>query len=322
MGMKRFRKFALLLMICICTIVVPSALAQDTFGLTDADFAYWTSAVETSAAFNTISYDYTFRVDVSGLDPSGDITIWVGGSGQIGEQDGAPAFSMTAVGELISGSETLPIDMEVRFVGDSIYLNLGDGSGWIGGPAEELLSGFGDMLGGALPFDPEALAEGDMSGMEDMMAMPGMMDAMMALSTLQPSDFIAMSREMDMSGKAHFVINFLIADLLTSDAFAPLLAMGLAQGMGAETSGMTQQEMQQMSMMVGMLFSDLTLTYEQFISTSTNLVERGVLTLNFPLPAMLTGGANASINLEMAVDLSGYNEPISVKAPETFQSMM
>lgn len=320
--MKISRIAALLLVLLVGIAIVPAALAQDTLGLSDADFAYWTESIAQSASFETISYDYNFRLDVAGVDPSGNITIWVAGGGQIGEMDGVPMFSMTAVGELIGGGETLPVDMEVRFVGDSIYLNLGDGSGWIGGPAEELLSGFGDMLGGALPFDPEALAEGDMSGMEDMMAMPGMMDAMMALSSLQASDFVAVSREMDMGGQAHFVINFLIADLLTSDAFAPLLAMGMGQAMGAETSGMTQQEMQQMSMMVGMLFSDLTLTYEQFISTSTNLVERGVLSLNFPLPAMLTGSADASIVLEMSVDLSGYNAPISVEAPADFQSMM
>lgn len=319
--MKRFRLVALLLVLLVGIAVVPSALAQDTFGLSSADYDYWTSAVETSAAFNTISYDYTFRLDVSGLDPSGDVTIWVGGGGQIGEVDGVPMFSMTSVGELSGGGETLPINMEVRFIGDSIYINMGDGGGWIGGRVEELLSSITEMFG-TLPIDPDNLLEGDTSGMEDMMAMPGMMDAMMALSTLQPSEFITISREANMGGQAHFVINFLISDLLSSDAFAPLLSMGMAQGMGADASGMTQQEMQQMSMMVGMLFSDLTLTYEQFINTSTNLVERGVLTLNFPLPAMLTGGADASINMEMAVNLSGYNEPISVEAPESFQPMM
>jgi hypothetical protein len=319
--MKQFRLVALLLVLLVGIAVAPSALAQDTFGLSNADYAYWTSAVETSAAFNTISYDYTFRLDVSGLDSSSDVTISVSGGGQIGEMDGVPMFSMTSVGELTSGGETLPINMEVRFVGDSIYLNFGDGNGWVGGPAEDLLSSITEMFG-TLPIDPDNLLEGDTSGMEDMMAMPGMMDAMMALSTLQPSDFITISREANMGGQAHFVINFLISDLLSSDAFAPLLSMGMAQGMGADASGMTQQEMQQMSMMVGMLFSDLTLTYEQFINTSTDLVERGVLKLNFPLPAMLTGGADASINMEMAVNLSGYNEPISVEAPESFQPMM
>ncbi len=314
--MKQFRQVMLFLVLLVGLLIVPSALAQDTFGLSNADYAYWTNAVETSAAFNTLSYDYTFRFNVSGVD-SGDINIQVAGGGQIGEMNGVPMFSMTAVGEMTIGRDRTPIDMEVRTVGDLTYLELVKGSGWTGGTAEDFLSGFTEALGlSELPIDPESLFEGDMG---DMMAVPGMTDAIMALSMLQASDFIAISRKADMGGQAHFVIDLKIADLLSSDALSPLLGLGLAQGMGADASGMTDQEMRQMSMLIGMLFSDLTLTYEQFINTSTNLVERGVLTLNFPLPAMLTGGADTLIEMEMVVNLSGYNEPISVEAPKDFQ---
>jgi len=212
--------------------------------------------------------------------------------------------------------------MEVRTIDNMLYQSFG--SGWFGGTLEELFGSLFGLLGmgDALPIDPESLLEGgmdDMGGMEDLLAVPGLTDAVAALSTLQASDFITISRRADMGDQAHFVIDISIADLLSSDAVAPLLAASLAQGMGEDASSMTEQEMRQMGALIGALFMGLELTYEQFINTSTNLVERGVLTFNFPISSMLTGGPEASINMTMTVNLSGYNQPISVTAPETFQ---
>lgn len=320
--MKWFRVIALLLVLALGAALVPAALAQETFGLSDDDFALWTAANENSAAFDTISYAYTTDMTIAGLDPSGDFVMTVAGAGQIGTVDGVPLFSMTAVGTLGLGEDSQPFDMEVRMVGDMIFTTFNDENGWMGGSISEIFGQLGAFTGGALPIDPEALASGDLSGMEDMAAMPGMMEAMMGLSSLDPAEFIAISRPENMDGQAHFVIDIGVGELLTSDAFAPLLAMGAGQALGTGTGEMTEEEMEGMAMMVGMLFTDLELTYEQFISTETTLVQRGVLTLDFPLPSMITGGAEATINLVLGVDLSGYNEPISVEAPAEFSPMM
>jgi hypothetical protein len=307
------------MVLLIGAAVVPSALAQDTFGLSDADYAFWTNAVETSAAFNSLSYDYTFNLRVEGLGESGPLVVEAAGGGQLGDMDGKAVFSMTAVGE-VSSDQTLPFNMEVRTIDNMLYQSFG--SGWFGGTLEELFGSLFGLLGmgDALPIDPESLLEGgDLGGMEDLLAVPGLTDAVAALSTLQASDFITISRRADMGDQAHFVIDISIADLLSSDAVAPLLAASLAQGMGEDASSMTEQEMRQMGALIGALFMGLELTYEQFINTSTNLVERGVLTLNFPISSMLTGGPEASISMEMTVNLSGYNQPISVEAPENFR---
>jgi hypothetical protein len=319
--MKLFRVTALVLVLLVGMAAAPSALAQETFGLSDADYDFWMNAVQTSGAFNSLSYDYTFSLRVEGLGEGAPLVVSAAGGGQLGDMDGKAVFSMTAVGE-VSGDQTLPFNMEVRTIDNMLYQSFGDG--WFGGTLEELFGNLFGLLGvgDALPIDPESLLEGgmdDMGGMEDLLAVPGLTDAVAALGTLQASDFITISRRADMGDQAHFVIDISIADLLSSDAVAPLLAASLAQGMGEDASSMTEQEMRQIGALIGALFMGLELTYEQFINTSTNLVERGVLTLNFPISSMLTGGPEASISMEMTVNLSGYNQPISVEAPENFR---
>jgi hypothetical protein len=314
--MKSFRWLALFGCIALLALIVPAGLAQDeTFGLSDADYALFSEANNASASFDTLSYDFTLDMTVAGMGPS-DLTIALIGSGVLGEQDGDMLFSLDVSGDIGDGANTQTVDFEVRLVGGMIYVNLGDGNGWSGGTVEEILGQVGGMAG----VDPSALLSGDASVMGDMMAMPGMMDSMSGLSNLNAADYIGISRA-DADGLAEFTIAINIADLLTAPELAPLLGGAIAGQMGADASTMTEADMQQMSMMMGMLFSDLSLTYAQSINTSTSLVERGVLTLDFPLSAMLTGGAEGNINLVLDINLSGYNAPIAVEAPAEFTPM-
>jgi uncharacterized protein YfiM (DUF2279 family) len=313
--MKMFRLFALLLVLALGAVFAPAALAQEeTFGLTAEDFELFNQVNTDSAAFDTITYTFDFLLTISGMDSGGDLVIDVNGGGQIGTVDGAPLFSMLVEGALTGGGENIPADMEVRMVGDMLYLRLGEE--WQGGPASELFNAMGGLTGGMLPVDPSALAEDPSAAMGDMMAVPGMMEAMMAFSSLDFAQYIDISRS-DVNGNPHFTINIGIADLLASPEMGSALGAvaGGAMGGGAE---MSEEQTQQMGMMMAMLFADLTLTYEQFVGSS-KLIERGLLTLNFPLSAMLTGGAEGNINMVLDVGLSGVNQPISVEAPASFQ---
>ncbi|MBK8023584.1 MAG: hypothetical protein IPK19_19655 [Chloroflexi bacterium] len=310
--MKRiFRTGFALLMLAAILVLAPAAFAQDTtYGLSDSDFALWSNANATSAAFSSLTLDFTTDVSVVGLDEGGDITVNLVGSSAI---DTAGAFSLVVTGDINSGGQAMPVNFEARLVGDMVYFNLGDGNGWMGGQAEDMMSGLGSSFaaGAGLPVDPAALAEGDLSGL---MGNEDVMNAMMGLSAIDPSSFIAMTRS-DADSLAQFNINFSISDLLQDKAILGMLGGQL--GGGAE---MTDEELQQTGAMLGMMFGQAVLSFDQYVDTSSNLVERSVLTINLPLE-MLGGGAGAGVNVVFDIDLTSYNQPVTVEAPAEFTEM-
>ncbi|MBL8131309.1 MAG: hypothetical protein JNL42_05590 [Anaerolineae bacterium] len=288
-------------------VLAPAAFAQDTtFGLSDSDFALWTGANAASASFSTLTLDFTADLSVAGIEGA-NVAANLVGSAAI---DTAGAFSLLVTGDINDGTQTQAVNFEARLVGDMIYVNLGDGNGWQGGKAEEAMSGFSSAFaaGSGLPVDPAALASGDLSGL---MGNEDVMGAMAGLASLDPSSFIAIARS-DADGLAQFNINLSISDLLQQPAVGGLL--GSQMSGGAE---MTEAEMQQMGAMLGMMFGEAVLSFDQYVDTSTNLVERGVFTINLPLSA-LGMGEGAGVNLVFDIDLTSYNQPVTVEAPAEF----
>jgi hypothetical protein len=69
--------------------------------------------------------------------------------------------------------------------------------------------------------------------------------------------------------------------------------------------------------MVAAALSQSSLTFEQYVNTETELVDRAVLTVNLPLEQLF--GEGALVTLEFDVQLSGYGEAVSVEAPAEFE---
>ncbi|MDZ4771486.1 MAG: hypothetical protein SGJ24_20360 [Chloroflexota bacterium] len=298
---RLFRAGFALMLLAALLVIAPAAFAQDTtLGLSDADFAAWSAANENSAAFETLSLNFTSTLNVAGLGES-PITWDLTGATQIGVEG---TFGLLVTGEFNDGTQTLPVNFEVRLVGDMLYINA-DGSEWMGGKTEDALGSFAEGAG----IDPAALASGDLSGI---MGAGGAdaMGAMAGLSSLNPSDFVAVTRD-----GSTFRTEVSISDLLQSPAIAGIL--GGAMGGGAE---MTEAETQQMGMMMSMMFAEAALSYTQTIDSETNRVEGGLLEINLPLSA-LGMGEGAAVALTLDMNTLTYNEALSVEAPAEFTEM-
>lgn len=301
-----------LLMVLVAVVALP-AFAQDTFGLSDADAALLSSANNNSGAFDTVTYDFVLSLNLAG-----ELSGLINGSGVIDNTNSV--FTLAVDGSLTVSGQVQPANLEVRIVGDSLYVNLMDQ--WYAGSLSELMSEAegmaSSMSGDLLPVDPSELASGDMSGLMDD---PAMMQALGALGTMEPSDFISISRNADdAQGRAAFQIALNIADLLSNPGVSAML--GGAMGGDME---MTAEQAAQMGQMFAMMLSGSRFTIDQYINQSTNLVERTVLDIYVDLAMMMGGMGSAgsagssAISLNFDINLSNYNQPVSVEQPTNTQ---
>ncbi len=297
------KKFAVLLAAAaLLVLMVPGALAQDTFGLNADDYALFEAANANSAEFNSLGYSFVLAAAVSGVD-GGPLTANLNGSGVIGV--GAdPVFSMLVDGQI---SEALgPIDaaLELRLLGETVYVRLGEE--WMGSTIDGLLGSFGAGMG---------MGGDDMGGMMDdpMSALPPeAMGALMGLSMLDTSEYVSISRA-DSDGVAVFTTSLDVLGLLSAPELAPVLGMAMAQGMGMGDAAMSPEELEQMSMMIGMLFSVANIELAQSINPNTQLIERTVLTLNLAIEGMTPEPITIDVTFDVALD---YNAAVDVVAPE------
>lgn len=313
--MKTLRKMSMCLLMSVILLVVPAVFAQDqTFGLSDADFALLTAANAGLADIDSATFDLTVAFSVTGMgdDASADIT----GSGVLSADPANPLFSVALSGSSTSDGETTPINAEMRLVDGMLYLN--DGSGWKGQPAEDLASDVGSMAGGMTGMDvnPEDLASGDLS---DLSGMEGMSEAMAALANLDPSEFISITRSDD-AGLALFTIDLSISDLLNSPSLAPLFTSALSMGGDVEGMEMSQEQMQAMTGMFAAMFAEATVTVEQWIDPATTQLQRVALDVSLPIPDM-SGSGNGTVTVAFNFDLSlsGFGEPVTVEVPENVE---
>lgn len=308
---RLFRTGIVLSLLALILVAVPGAFAQEpTFGLSDADYELFTTANAASAAFDDVALDFTLSLTAAGLTDE-DVTANLTGSASIAMSG---LLNLTVSGEVNDGTTTTPVNLELRAVDNMLYINTGDGSGWQGGPLDQIASsftsGFAEGMGGALPVDPEALASGDLS---DVMGNEQMMTAMSALSAIDPESFIAITRS-DADGLAQYNIALSITDLMQDPAVSSLL--GGTMGGGQE---MTAEQQQQMGMMMSMMFSNAVLSLDQYVDQSSNMVERAVLTFSLPLDMLV--GPGAAIDLSFDIDITGYNQGVSVEAPAEFTEL-
>lgn len=301
--MKQLR-FLLVLVALLC-LALP-AFAQEELGLSAADSALLNTAVSNSTTASSLSYEFTATLNIAGMGSGSDMSADLTGSGAIDTENGV--FTMVVDGSIVSSGETIPAAVEVRAIDNVIYVNIG--GQWMSLTQEDLTS-LSSMAGSSLPVDPSALSSGDMSGMA------GMGDLMSSLSSLDPASFITMSRLDDADGNAHFQTAISLSTLFSTPAFGQLFTM--AMSMNSSTGAAAQPTMspdqaQMMAQMMGAMFTDAVVTYDQWVSTETQQVTAGELNVQVPL-AGITGQADAAIGLNFHVDLSGYGDAVTTEAP-------
>ena len=308
--MKTLRTSSLCILMALIILVVPSIFAQEeTFGLSDADFELFTAANAAISEVSSFSFDFTASFSTTGTGE--DVSANLSGSGALGGDEENPVFQLAVTGDVQSEGESQPVELEIRLVDNIIYTN--DGSGWQGEKADELMSELGSMAGGmtGTNLDPEDITSGDLS---DLAGMEGMSEAMAALSQLEPNEFISMSRT-DSDGLAQFTIELSISDLLSSPSLAPLFMMGMTGGASVEGMEIDEEQMAAMAGMFAAMFSEATVTFEEYVDPATMLVHRAVLDINIPVPDMSGSGQATTIALGFDISLSGFDEPVTVEAP-------
>jgi hypothetical protein len=317
--MKKFRLSFALVVLALILALVPAVLAQDeTFGLSTEDFNTWTSANAASVAADSLSYDFTATLDVAGIQGT-NVSANLKGSGVLSGGD-SPAFQLDVTGTVTQNGTDTPVNVGVRLVGDSIYFNIGDGSGWQGAKLQDAMQAFGQgfVSGSGLPLNPSDIAKGDLSGLT---SSPEAMSAMSALSQLKPSDFLSLTRA-DANGLAQFTLALNIEKLLSSPALTPLIAGGMSSSGSGTVSPPTDAQLQQAKQtqaMLGAMFTTSKITFDQYIDTGSSLVQRAVLDINIPLDNIMGPGAVVKLNFD--INLSNYGESVTVEAPADAKMM-
>lgn len=319
--MKSLRKLLMLGALTATVAVVPGVFAQeDTFGLSEADYAIFSEANANSAAADAFSYQFTTTVEVSSGGDGG--TIDVSGSGSAG----ADGFSLDVSGTIEDGSSSQDAALDVRVVEDSLYLRLGgEDQVWFGGTADEitgLITNFSSTLMGGMgsqmpQMDATQIAGGDMSGL---MAQPGVAEAMTALNDLDISEFVSIERASDDGDVAAFTTTVDVAGLFASPELSQVFGAAMMSQMGGSTSGaeMSDEQLAQMGQMVGSMFSGAEITLDQYINTEEAIVERAVLTIDFPLSG-ISGSGSDTLNIVFDISLRDFGVEVPVEAPEDFQ---
>lgn len=303
---RKFRLTLFLTLLAVLLTMVPAALAQETFGLSAEDFALFSSP---NVDADSLSFDFSVDLNVTGA-PEGEIAIALTGAGVVGmDVAGMPVADITLTGNADTPDGSSPVDLQFRIVDGILYFNLGDGSGWMGQSLDEMMSSLSTMA--PLPVDPMALASGDMS--ENPEAMEAMGEAMNALASMDPAQFISIARLDDMNGQAHFQVNIDMAGFLASEGFTEL--MSTAGTMSGDES------MAGMGAMMAMMFQNVSLTFDQYMDMAENRVRQGILDFAMSVNPAMMGASDASatpVDVAFTLDVSNiqYDVPVSVTAPE------
>lgn len=293
--------FALLMLL----VGLTPALAQDsgTLGLSEADFALYTQG--NSYSFDSIAFDYSFNLSIS------EDSLALTGSGIGGtDANGSPVAQLTIAGGGVLSNEQINVDIELRLVDNILYLldNTGD-QGWQGIPLEDALD---SVAGEDLSLDPDALAEGDMSGLGDFGS------AFDDVSSLVDSGFVQVARLADSSvngvNAAHFQMTFDFNTLLSSDFLKQIL---VSSEMLSGTEEEIDQQFQFFAAFIGSYLQGMTLSFDQYIATDTPRLEQAALNFGMSLQTVNEKQETITNTVGLVFDLTmtEYNPAVSVEVP-------
>lgn len=306
--MNRLRILLLLAVLALIVALVPAASAQDqTFGLTQEEYDALVAANDNTAS--ATSYDYNLALNLN-LAAAGEAVVAdLQGTGSVNE-----GFSIALTGTVSAEGDSMPIQLDVMYVGDALYVSMDGGATWYGSTAEELGQMVTGMAGGMLPVDPSELATGDLTGMGDMSNM------LSGLENLDPSQFISIKAAADGSTTV-YTLTLDLGTMLNTPEISGLLgaAMASSGSMGTMSATPSPQEAAMMGQMIGSMFATATATVTQTIDTAAQLVSSTVVNLSIPMDAM--GSAGDAIALSLDLSYSNYNAAAPIVAPASFEPL-
>ncbi|MEL6272995.1 MAG: hypothetical protein AAFU54_25175 [Chloroflexota bacterium] len=295
--MFKFNNRVLTLVVAVAVMlgaVAGVAAQDDMFGLSPEDFAAWGEANAASTDFSAL--EFTYVVDaIAGVE--GD--SFAGNIGGTGVFTGE-SFSLTVVGNL---DEVGPVDVEIRFVDDQLYV------GGVMGPdvwvslTEEDFETLTEMGGDQLPFDSDALMEGDVSalGLDEAQQMEAQGALFGLLGTI--GDYAVVTREGDT-----FIAEFLLDEFAQDPNVQTMIELGIAS-QAPEGADVTEQvQTANAAVILGTSGSELSFT--QVIDPATNLVQQGIFVLGLGGPSL-----PFEVGLDLDVTIDGYETSQTVEAP-------
>lgn len=294
--MKIFKMVTAFVVLALVLTLTAGVFAQeDTFGLSTEDFAALVAANAASTAATAAAFDFTMTGSVAGIPDMGSASLSLSGSGAY--DIAGQVFDLTVTGSLSGGGQELPVNFAARVVDNTIFINL-DGSAWLGITGEDFEMFVEDFDMGA-PVDLGALAGGDANFAE----------AAAALAAVDPTEFVGISRAGDT-----FSINFDIAGFMASEQLQNTIMAAAALD---ATEEMSEGEIAAMSALVGVLFQNSSLTFDQTLNAE-GLVGSAVLDLALDIDPAAIGeeGDPIVIDFNFTVNLSDYNVAPTVVAPE------
>lgn len=309
--MKNYRMVAVLAVFALLLGLIPASLAQDmTFGLSEADYNVLTAANAATAAANSAQFSFTANLTATAEGESGSINLT--GTGAFDTAAGAFQLTLDGQADMGDGSGPQPLNAELRATGGSVYFMVPAllGPQWLSISPEEasmFMEGFSDSL----PFDPTALASGDMSGLEGMEGMGDMTEALTALATLQPENYVSMTRNGDV-----FSTTVDVTGLLGSEEMQAFIRESMAANAEElEESGMTEAEINQMLASLPSALQGTNVTIDQHVTNG--MVTRTVINFALNVDPTVFGetGDAANIALNFDISLSGFDQPVSIAAP-------
>lgn len=304
------RILRLFVLTLVLLALVPAAAQDGTFGLSAEDFGQFQQANAQSFAKSQFSFSYDVALTIDGAPLPIDVAL--SGNGVL--DSNGEMFSITINGNAAGTA----IDGELRIVGDLLYGRVtdptsGQDSGWFSVSLSDLQSAEinTDALGASLG---QAFVAGAAEGAgvsQSEMDREALARAGFAAMTINPQDFIFISRS-----ENTFSTEVSLAALFQSPAMATVSRELLAASAIAPTA--TDLEISQFNELLVQAFTDTTITLDQTVDPATNLVNQAALLIFSTVdPANFDAqGAPISTVFTLTVDVSGYDQPGNVTAPE------
>lgn len=309
--MRRPLIYTLILLLLL--VYVPVDAQSNTLGLSDADYKLLNDA--NSSAINQFAFAFDTHIAVEGLETFA-AKIDVAGSGMVDKT--APALDILLKGTArLSGKQDYPVDMEVRWLDDTLYVNPGTMWQAIKPASGYLARGVSQYIG--LSADEAAMKAWDVSGIE------GLSDVLAAVMKIEPQTFLTAKRlDDDALGKvktAHFQLTADLQALLQSDVFVDVVA-AFAQAQGNDLVILDHAQLVDAVRATGAMFKGATATIEEYVGLDDHLIHRVSIKLDMPIDPTVGGYEDAAFKVTWTLDarLSALNEPQSITAPEDARS--
>ncbi len=296
----------------IALLLTSPVAAQEDAPALSADDAALLAAAD-AAPPDSFAFDYTAHLAID-LDTF-MLTSDLSGSGAVDRT--VPALALSLDGSIALGTtQTIPVSDQFRWVGDTLYLNAGDG--WqsrqsAGQIAADFVSQYA-----FLSADAGALSGWDWTGID------GLSDVLNNLRAADPAAWLTTQRLDDEAVNdaqtAHFQTTADLHALMQTGAFADALTT-LANAEGTMLMIYDHDQMADIAKANSAMFTGATVTLEQYVGLDDHLLHRVVLTVDMPIDPTQGGYPNApfTANAVLDITLHDLNQPQDISAPDGAQ---